>query len=316
MGRIAFIFLISAVIAGCYINMPHDARFDPDNPLGLGLVGLHVKDKSGRGVEDAVIIINGTDTVITDSQGRTQQKEMVNDTLNIHIFKEGYSEYLLDTVLMTGDSIILNAVLNYVPVILEHNIHSATVKKQGILDTMDYFVIYRAKVKDLDGSSDINIAEVLIDSMSFSMYEAGSNDSVIDYEYIFNEDADINIFDIVGNVSSIEIMDADSAASSVENIMLVRFVDNIALIKKPVNGLFFNMPDTVIWTAATETYYADITLDFTKDSVSVFRVPGLNIETREYYLDTVFSSGEYRLFVIITDRYGNYSLNSAFFTVP
>ncbi|MFO8061942.1 MAG: hypothetical protein R6U31_03350 [bacterium] len=317
MGRLTlFILIILLTLPSCYIDMPHESKTDPLNPFGEGQVVFQVNDKRGRGL-DNVLISAGPDTLLTDSSGLAGPHEALKGSLSIAIDKTHYSAVRIDTVIETGDSIYVERTLNFKPSILEYLVTTSVVKTMSLTDSMDRFVTVNALIMERDGSKDIVRSDASLPLTDIRIDCISDSGGMLNYSGSIEEDTlSFNIFDLTGSIVSLYIEDSEGEWDSLSNRTVSRFVESIIDIVRPETGTDFNPPDTVKWLLDEPDYSTYISLIIEdRDSQIVFRCDSLSSSKRQFAIDSLFRSGRYLLKMRLYDIYGNYSQNSAIFTV-
>ncbi len=317
MVRIIVIISIFLLLISCYVDVPHDAKYDPLNPFAKGQIIITVNSLNNEPIENVSIVFNNKDTLYTDEYGSTLPVDFVHDTIHIDIFKEHYESIEIDTVLYPGDNLSINVNLNFIPEFISKNVNSIVLKKVGLIDTMDYFVNYTVTLLDKDAENNIDSIVLLFpDTNLYMQFDTNIADTLF-YSYSINENnSPINIFDIEGIGVNVKVYENKNNVYDYGELFLVRFVTNIANILNPENGNDFLMPDTIKWENQTETYRSYINLRIVNNNDTIFSLDSLDIAINEYYMDTIFSSGEYNLYIRIYDLFNNYSQNCIYFTVP
>ena len=316
MDKIKILIFIMIILSGCYIDVMHDAKLDPDNPYGIGFINITVKNMNSTSVDSAEIIINN-DTIFTDSLGMIEEYEIINDTVLITISKYGYRSFNSDTVISIGGYLNFAINLNRIPVIQDAFLNSSVEFIRGITDTLDYSVKIGLSITEYDSNNDIDSCYMnIFDEMVFLDFIYDSNGSIL-YEKLFDEDYELfSIFDIQGEQVSLNIADKSGEKDSVDNLFLIRFVEYIPIVTNPTDGMEFFTPDTIKWECAIPPYNTFTLLRIFDLEGNCFINEILDMNTNLFIIDTLFRSGEYEMIINVIDNYGNYSGRNVFFTVP
>ena len=317
MGRLILLGLIVLLaFTSCYIDMPHNSRMDPLNPFGEGQLVFHVYNKRGGGIENALISI-ASDTLLTDSSGLAGPYEAIKGSLSIAVSKGHYTGVYIDTVIETGDSIYVNRTLNFKPSVMDYKVTTSVVKTMSLTDSMDRFITVKALIMENDGSGDIARSDVSLSLTDMHVDYISDSAGMLYYSGSIEEDTlSFNIFDLTGSIASMYIEDSEGEWDSLSDRTVSRFIENIIEIDRPETGTDFNPPDTVKWLLDEPDYSTYISLIIEdSDSVIVFRYDSLSPSKRQFAIDSMFTSGRYLLKMRLYDIYGNYSQNSAIFTV-
>lgn len=316
MDKIKILIFIMIILSGCYIDVMHDAKLDPDNPFGIGFINITIKNMNSDPVDSAEVIINN-DTIFTDSLGTIEQYEIINDTVLITISKDGYRSFHRDTVISTGGYLNFAINLNRIPVIQDAFLNSSVEFVREITDTLDYAVTIGLYINEYDGNNDIDSCYMNIFNEMVLMDFIYDSNGCIYYEKLFNEDYELfSIFDIQGEQVSLTIADKSGEKDSIDNLFLIRFVEYIPIITNPADGMEFFTPDTIKWECGIPPYNAFTLLRIFDSEDSCFINEILDINTKSFIIDTIFRSGEYEMIINIVDNYGNYSGRNVFFTIP
>ncbi len=316
MDKIKTLIFIMIIFSGCYIDVMHDSKVDPDNPFGVGFINISIKNINGDPVNSAEIIINN-DTMFTDSLGIIEEYEIINDTVIITIKKDGYRTFHSDTVINIGEHLNYSINLNRIPVIQDVFLNSSVEFIRGIVDTFDYSVNIGLFITEYDGNNDMDSCYMnIFNEIVFLDFLYDSNGSIC-YEKLFDEDYELfSIFDIQGEQVSLKIADKSGERDSIDNLFLIRFVEYIPIVTKPIDGMEFFTPDTIKWECDIPPYNTFTLFRIFDSEGNCFINDTLDINTNSFIIDTLFRSGEYEMIINIIDNYGNYSGRNVFFTIP
>ncbi len=316
MDKIKILIFIMIIFSGCYIDVMHDAKLDPDNPFSIGFINITIENVNGDPINHAEIIINN-DTIFTDSSGTIEEYEIINDTVFITINKDGYRSFHSDTIISTGVYLNFSISLNRIPVIQNAFLNSSVEFIRGIVDTLDYSVNIGLFITEYDGNNDLDSCYMSIfGEMVLLDFKYDSNGSIF-YEKLFDENYELfSIFDIQGEQVSLKIADKSGERDSIDNLFLIRFVEYIPIVTNPTDGMEFFTPDTIRWECGIPPYNTFTLLRIFDSEGNCFINEILDINTNSFIIDSLFRSGEYEMIINIIDNYGNYAGRNVFFTVP
>ncbi|MDD3803948.1 MAG: carboxypeptidase-like regulatory domain-containing protein [bacterium] len=312
-----FIFVLPLVLAlaSCYIDVPHDSRYDNLNPFGKASLSIYVKDKHGNPNQGALIILNDTLEFETDAEGEFYLGTVAKGVLRIRIHADGYRTFEMETTANTGEVLDIIATLNFIPVIEEFKAYSSVRKIKSFTDTLDYDVNYTGIIREMDGIEDIDSCVMTMDSVRFKM-EVFELDSFAACSLNFPEDNGFfQIYDLQGKKCRMDVYDKSGEIIKSGEANLVRFVESIPEITAPEEGGSFTLPDSVKWTFEEVLFESYFNLEIFNGEEQAYESNNIPSTKRSAYIGELLNEGSYRLYLRAYDVYGNFSENSVTFSI-
>jgi len=309
------VIFILILLASCYISVPHDSRYDDLNPFGKGSLSILVLDKSGEPQESALVKLNDTLLFYTNKSGEFNLGTFSKGALAVSVEKDGYRDFYLDTAVKTGSLLDLNITLNYIPVVEDFFAYSTVRRIESLTDTLDYGVNYAGIIREADGIGDIDSCVLLLDTLRFKMALSGSGGTVRCTLNFSEDNPYFQIYDLQGKNGSIEVYDKSGETVTSRDANLVRFVETIPAITSPTDGGVMVLPDSVEWTSESVLFDSYFKVMIYGLGGLVLTVDSIDASKRSVYLGTLLNEGSYSLYLQLYDAFGNYSENSAKFSV-
>jgi len=312
--RIIFILAI-LLFFSCYIDQPHDSRYDTLNPFGKSSIYIEVYDKKGIPIESVSVTINDTLTFYTDKKGVFSLGTFIHGVISFDIEKEGYRILEKDTLLKSGIPLSLAIELNFIPVIESFRAYSSVKRIISFDDTIDYNTDYIAEITEKDEIEDIDSCVMRISTMRFPMDIYEKDGAIICSLKFEEENGFFNIYDMQGEDAFIEVYDKSKEMISSWNTNVVRFIERIPSIIFPENGGTLTLPDTLKWSPSDELFESYFRIEILNDSTTVFFKDSIKSTDSILYIDTLFRENSYKMVLKHIDMFGNYSENSVIFSV-
>ncbi|MGE3063415.1 MAG: carboxypeptidase-like regulatory domain-containing protein [bacterium] len=314
--RITGLLLVSVLfLTSCYIDMPHDSRYDGLNPFGKGAISIYVKDKSGNPQENVLIKINDTLEFYTNIDGIFSIGTFDKGTLSLSIEKAGYRVFKKDTFISTGELLDFEVVLNYIPVIEELKAYSTVRTVKSFTDTLDYDVNYFSILDERDGIEDIDSCIMTIDSQRFKMFLVESEENVRCTLNFAEDNEFFRIYDLQGEDCFIEVYDKSGEIVKSNAASLVRFVETVPKIISPEEGGALILPDSVIWSSQSVLFESYFKIEMCDAGGLVLSYDSIQSSKTGVYINTLLNEGAYSLYLRLYDLFGNYSENSVTFSI-
>ncbi|HAV92524.1 TPA: hypothetical protein DCW38_05010 [candidate division WOR-3 bacterium] len=313
----AILPLITGVLLffSCYIDVPHDSRYDTLNPFGKSSISIEVTDKDGMPMESAAVKLNDTLVFYTNEDGVFSIGTFTYGDILIKIEKDEYRTFEKDTLLKTGVPLSLTVRMNYIPVIENFHAYSSVRNIVSFEDTMEYNVNYTGLIKDKDGIGDIDSCIMNISGMKFKM-NLSEEGALVKCSLNFSENNGyFQIYDLQGENSYMEVFDKSGERILSSNANLVRFIERLPIILYPEDGGVLSLPDTIKWKRTSELFESYFQMEIKDEFKTAFIADSINSADSALYIDTLLNENAYKMYLRLYDMFGNFSENSIIFSV-